>query len=59
MPFLLPKDKIGIAFILALGFILPVLLTPLVWHNYEQKNLRMSRYYLTSFCHHLESRFAA
>ena len=58
VPFLMPRDKIGIVVILTVSFILPALLTPFVWRNYEQKNLRMSRYYLISFCHYLESRFA-
>jgi len=58
LPFLVVKDKVGIAFMLTLAFVLPVLLSPFVWRRYEQNNLRMSRYYLISFCHYLESRLS-
>ena len=55
IPFLEVKAKIGIAFMLAIAFVLPVVLSPWVWRRYEQNNLLMSRYYLLSFCHYLES----
>lgn len=56
--FLEPRYKVGIALILLLGFVVPVLFTPLVWHRYAKNNLQLSRYYLVSFCHYLESRLA-
>jgi hypothetical protein len=54
--FLAVKYKIGISIMLTLAYIVPVLLSPLVWRKYAQNNLKLSRYYLTSFCHYLEDR---
>jgi hypothetical protein len=48
--------KISIAVLLALCYLLPVLLSPIVWQKYAQRNLKLSRYYLHSFCHYLENR---
>lgn len=50
------KAKIIIAVMLALCYLLPVVFSPLVWRKYEQNNLKLSRYYLHSFCHYLENR---
>jgi hypothetical protein len=57
-PFLEPHDKIYIALKLAIIYIIPVLLSPFIWHKWEEHNLRFSRYYLNSFCHYLESQSA-
>ena len=55
MAYLEPKYKVGIALILVLFYIVPVLLAPIIWRQRAEQNLRLSRYYLVSFCHHLEN----
>ena len=54
--YLEPGNKIRIVIILALFYVLPALFSPLVWRNYAETNLKVSRYYLSSFCYYLETR---
>ena len=58
MPYLGVRYKLGISLMLSLAYIVPVVLSPLVWRKYAQNNLKLSRYYLTSFCHYIEERLA-
>ena len=46
--------KISLAVALAMIFILPVLLAPLLWRLYEVQTLRASRIYLPTFARYLE-----
>lgn len=50
------RAKIGIAILLALCYLLPVVFAPFVWRKNAQRNLKLSRYYLNSFCHYLDNR---
>jgi hypothetical protein len=45
--------KIGIALVLALIYIVPVSLSPLLWKVYEAQTLRASKVYLPAFCRYL------
>lgn len=56
--FLEAKAKIRIACVLAIFYIVPVLLSPILWQKWAEQNLKFSRYYLNSFCHYLESQSA-
>ncbi len=47
--------KTAIAITLAIFFIAPVLLAPLIWRWYEAQTIRASRIYLPAFCRYLES----
>lgn len=49
------QRKTAIAITLAVFFIAPVLLAPLVWWWYEAQIIRASRIYLPAFCRYLES----
>jgi len=54
--YLEPGNKMRIVIVLALFYVLPALFSPLVWHKYAETNLKVSRYYLNSFCYYLENR---
>lgn len=47
------RRKIGLGVILALMFVLPVLLSPILWKLYEIQTLRSSRIYLHAFARYL------
>ncbi|MEI7846012.1 MAG: hypothetical protein WCK35_09435, partial [Chloroflexota bacterium] len=53
----LPREwKIFIAIGLAVLFIFPVLLSPVIWKLYEITNARLSRLFLDAFCRYLDDR---
>ena len=51
----LPQNsKVWIVIGLAVCFILPVMLSPIIWKSYELSNLRYSRVYQDAFCRYLQ-----
>jgi len=54
LSYLESKHKAALAISLALLFILPVLLSPLVWWTYQVQTVRASRVYLPTFGRYLE-----
>jgi hypothetical protein len=48
------KGKILLAFALVMIYIVPVLLSPLIWRLHEERTLRASRVYLPTFGRYLE-----
>ena len=54
LAYLEPRRKIFLAVFLALIYIVPVLLSPLLWRMYEAQTLQASRVYLPTFARYLE-----
>lgn len=54
LEYLEPRRKVGLSIALACAFILPVLISPLIWKLYAMETHRSSRILLPEFCRYLE-----